>query len=95
MTEDGWQKPLFFSDSKSHSSATCVGRVVGSSTYSNSTLMSPPPCRLGIILNATWNELPTFDPALRLPPPVICHLVYSIGVIGCAFKYSSRFKPLT
>ena len=39
-----------------HSSATGVDCVVGSSTYCRSTPVSPPPCRLGIILNAKWNK---------------------------------------
>jgi hypothetical protein len=45
------------SDSISHSSAAGVDFVIGSSTYGQSTPASPPPCRLGIILNAKWNDL--------------------------------------
>jgi hypothetical protein len=43
-------------NSKSHSNATFVGFVEGSSMYNQRTPPSPSPCRLGIILNATWNK---------------------------------------
>jgi outer membrane lipoprotein-sorting protein len=39
-----------------HSSGTFVGVVVGSSEYKKSTPASPPPSRLGVILNTKWNE---------------------------------------
>jgi L-lactate dehydrogenase complex protein LldE len=47
--------------SNSHSSATGVGRVAGSSTYCFRTPPSPTPCRLGILLNANWNGMHMFN----------------------------------
>ena len=47
----------FFANTKSPSNANCVGFVVVSSNVLSNTLPSPLPCRLVIILNATWYEV--------------------------------------